>query len=329
MASNSSKLHALLLASLAVLSSPSQNARAQTYPSRPVRLLVAFAPGGTTDFVARLVADKTKDRLGQSIVVENRPGANGAIAADFVGKSEPDGYTLFFSTAGAIAINPSLRADLPYDAARDFVPVAPVVRNTVLFAAGPSLKADTAQDMVTLAREKPGAVTVAITGIGAISHLALELLQRAAGVSLRYVPYRGAGQAISDVIGGQVNAMSADLPALIPQLRAGKVKGLAVASKTRSDALPGAPTFTELGYGDVIAENWAAVLAPARTPPAIVAKLNAAFNAALNDPETRVRFAENGVSAMGGSPEELAALIASEKARWSKAVREIGITVQP
>jgi tripartite-type tricarboxylate transporter receptor subunit TctC len=330
MASSSSKIHALLFASIAVLTSPAtaQN-RAQTYPSRPIRLLVAFAPGGTTDFVARLVADKAKDRLGQSIVVENRPGANGAIAADFVGKSEPDGYTLFFSTAGAVAINPSLRADLPYDAARDFLPVAPVVRNTVLLAAGPSLKADTAQDMVTLARERPGAVTVAITGVGAISHLAIELLQRAAGVSLRYVPYRGAGQAISDVIGGQVNAISADLPALIPQLRAGKVTGLAIASKTRSDALPAAPTFAELGYGDVIAENWSAVLAPARTPPAVVAKLNAAINAALNDPEIRTRFAENGVSAMGGSPEELAALIASEKARWSRVVREIGIAVQP
>jgi tripartite-type tricarboxylate transporter receptor subunit TctC len=183
--------------------------------------------------------------------------------------------------------------------------------------------------MVTLARDKPGAITVAITGVGAISHLALELLQRAAGVSLRYVPYRGAGQAVSDVIGGQVNAMSADLPALIPQLRAGKVRGLAVASKTRSDALPEAPTFSELGYSDVIADNWAAVLAPARTPPAVIAKLNAAFNTALNDPETRARFAENGVSAMGGSPEQLAVLIGSEKARWSKVVREIGITVQP
>jgi tripartite-type tricarboxylate transporter receptor subunit TctC len=319
-------LLALLIAALAALPSPA--AAQDRYPTRPVRLIVAFAAGGTTDFVARLIADKAKGTLGQSVVVENKPGANGAIGADFVSKAEPDGYILFFSTAGALTINPSLRPDLPYDPVKDFAPVAPVVRNTVVFAAGPALKADTAQEMLALAREKPGAITVAITGVGAISHLAIELLQRAAGVGLRYVPYRGAGQAISDVIGGQVSAMSADLPSLIPQLQAGKVKGLAVASKIRSDALPDAPTFAELGLGDVIADNWSAVLAPARTPPAVVAKLNAAFNAAVNDPDTRTKFKENGVSAMGGSPEDLAMLIADETARWRKVVREIGIKTQ-
>jgi tripartite-type tricarboxylate transporter receptor subunit TctC len=323
------RLPALLLAGLAASPWPAAaQDRAQAYPTRPVRLIVAFAAGGTTDYVARLVADKAKGTLGQSVVVENKPGANGAIGADLVAKSEPDGYTLFFSTAGALTINPSLRPDLPYDPVKDFAPVAPVVRNTVLFAAGPALKADTAQDMLTLAREKPGTITVAITGVGAMSHLAIELLQRAADVRLRYVPYRGAGQAISDVIGGQVSAMSADLPSLIPQLRAGKVKALAVASKTRSDALPGAPAFAELGLGDVVADNWSAVLAPARTPPAIVAKLNAAFNAAVDDPDTRARFTENGVSAMSGTPEELATLIADETARWRKVVREIGIRMQ-
>jgi tripartite-type tricarboxylate transporter receptor subunit TctC len=321
------RILALLFAGAATF--PLQVAAQDRYPTRPIRLIVAFAAGGTTDFVARLVADKAKGTLGQSIVVENKPGANGAIGADFVSKAEPDGYTLFFSTAGALTINPSLRTDLAYDPVKDFAPVAPVVRNTVLFAAGPGLKADTAQDMLVLAREKPGAITVAITGVGAISHLAIELLQRAAGVRLRYVPYRGAGQAISDVIGGQVNAMSADLPSLIPQLRAGKVKGLAVASKTRSDTLPDAPTFAELGLGDVVADNWSAVLAPARTPPAIVAKLNAAFNAAVDDPDTRARFAENGVTAMSGSPEDLTTLIADETARWRKVVRDIGLNMHP
>ena len=320
------RILALLFAGAATF--PLQVAAQDRYPTRPIRLIVAFAAGGTTDFVARLVADKAKGTLGQSIVVENKPGANGAIGADFVSKAEPDGYTLFFSTAGALTINPSLRTDLAYDPVKDFAPVAPVVRNTVLFAAGPGLKAGTAQDMLALAREKPGAITVAITGVGAISHLAIELLQRAAGVRLRYVPYRGAGQAISDVIGGQVNAMSADLPSLLPQLRAGKVKGLAVASKTRSDTRPDAPTFAELGLGDVVADNWSAVLAPARTPPAIVAKLNAAFNAAVDDPDTRARFAENGVTAMSGSPEDLATLIADETARWRKVVRDIGLNVQ-
>jgi tripartite-type tricarboxylate transporter receptor subunit TctC len=303
-------------------------AAAQDYPNRPIRMIVAFAAGGTSDFVARLIADKAKGALGQNIVVENKPGANGAIGADYVGKSEPDGYTVFFSTAGAIAINPSMRTDLPYDPVKDFAPVAPIARNTVLFAAGPALKVDTAQDMLALARTKPGAITVAITGVGAISHLAIELLQHAAGIKLQYVPYRGAGQAISDFIGGQVNAMSAEVPVLMPQLKAGKAKVLAVAAQNRSDVLPDIPAFTELGYSEVVADNWSGVLAPARTSPAIIARLNAAFNTAVHNPETRAKLAENGVSTIGGSPEDLVALIAAETARWRKVVRAIGIKAQ-
>jgi tripartite-type tricarboxylate transporter receptor subunit TctC len=320
------RLLPLLSAGLAAMLLP---AAAQDYPARPVRLIVAFAAGGTTDYVARIVADKLKGPLGQTVVVENKPGANGAIGADFVAKSEPDGYTLFFSTAGALAINPSLRADLPYDPVKDFAPVAPVVRNTVLFAAGPALKAGNAQELLAMARAHPGAITVAVTGIGAISHLGVELLQRAAGIRLQYVPYRGGGQAISDVIGGQVSAMNADLPSLVPQLKAGKLRPLAVASTRRSEVLPDTPAWAELGFGDVVADNWSAMVAPARTPSAIVAKLNAALNAALGDPDVRARFAETGVSAMGGSVEDLAALITEETARWRKVVRETGIRSQP
>jgi len=301
---------------------------APAYPSRPIRMIVAFSPGGTTDYVARLVADKVKDLLAQSVVVENKPGANGAIGADLVAKSDPDGYTLFFSTAGALTINPSLRRDLSYDPVKDFAPVAPVVRNTVLFSAGPALNTETARDLLELARARPGSITVAVTGVGAISHLGVELLQRAAGIRLQYVPYRGGGQAISDVIGGQVSAMNADLPSLVPQLRAGRLRPLAVASNNRSDVLPDTPTWAELGFPDVIADNWSAVMAPAGTPPAIVAKLNAALNAAVDDPEVRARFAANGVSATGGSPDDLAAMIAGEIARWRVVVREIGIKPQ-
>jgi tripartite-type tricarboxylate transporter receptor subunit TctC len=298
---------------------------APAYPSRPIRMIVAFSPGGTTDYVARLVADKVKDLLAQSVVVENKPGANGAIGADLVAKSDPDGYTLFFSTAGALTINPSLRGDLSYDPVKDFTPVAPVVRNTVLFSVGPALNTETARDLLDLARARPGSITVAVTGIGAISHLGVELLQRAAGIRLQYVPYRGGGQAISDVIGGQVSAMNADLPSLVPQLRAGRLRPLAVASNNRSDVLPETPTWAELGFPDVIADNWSAVMAPAGTSPAIVAKLNTALNAAVVDPEVRARFAATGVSATGGSPDELAALIARELAHWRVVVREIGI----
>ena len=319
------RLIAPIVIGLAAWPSP---AAAQDYPNRPIRMVVAFAAGGTTDFVARLIADKTKGPLGQNIVVENKPGANGAIGADYVSKSEPDGYMLFFSTAGAITINPSMRADLPYDPVKDFAAVAPIARNTVLFAAGPALKVDTAKDMIALARAKPGTITVAITGVGAISHLAIELLQHAAAIKLQYVPYRGAGQAISDFIGGQVNAMSAEVPVLMPQLKTGKAKVLAVAAQNRSDVLPDVPTFAELGFSDVVADNWSGVLAPARTPPAVIAKLNAALNAAVRDPETRTKLADNGVSATGGSPEDLVALIAAETTRWRKVVKEIGVKVQ-
>jgi tripartite-type tricarboxylate transporter receptor subunit TctC len=300
-------------------------AAAQDYPNRPIKLVVAFAAGGATDFVARQLADKAKALLGQSIVVENKPGANGAIGAEFVAKSEPDGYTLFFSTAGALAINPSMRSDLPYDPIKDFTPIVPVARNTVLFAVNPTLGVATAQEMIARAKQKPGTITVAITGVGAISHLAIEMLQLAAGIKLQYVPYRGAGQAVADFIGGQLNAMSAEVPVLMPQIKAGKATILAVSAQNRSDVLPEVPTFAELGYPDVIADNWSGVLAPPKTPAAIVARLNQAFNAVVRDPEVRRRFAENGVSTIGGTPEDLTELIKSETARWRKVVKETGV----
>ena len=300
-------------------------AAAQDYPNRPIRLVVAFAAGGTTDFVARQLAERAKASLGQNIVVENKPGANGAIGAEFVAKSEPDGYTLFFSTAGALAINPSMRSDLPYDPIKDFTPIVPVARNTVLFAVNPTLGVATAQEMIARAKEKPGTITVAITGVGAISHLAIEMLQIAAGIKLQYVPYRGAGQAVADFIGGQLNAMSAEVPVLMPQIKAGKATILAVSAQNRSDVLPEVPTFAELGYPDVVADNWSGVLAPPKTPPAIVARLNQAFNAVVRDPEVRRRFAENGVSTIGGTPEDLTELIKSETSRWRKVVKETGV----
>ena len=316
------------LALLAIIIILATGADAQDYPTRPIRMIVAFAPGGTTDFMARLIAEKVKAQLGQTVVVENKPGANGAIGADFVAKSEPDGYTLFFSTAGALSINPSMRADLPYDPIKDFTPVSPIARNTVLFAINPALGINSAQELIARAKEKPGTITVAITGVGAISHLSVEMLQVAAGIKLQPVPYRGAGQAVADFIGGQLNAMSAEVPVLIAQIKAGKAKILAVSAQQRSDVLPDVPTFAELGYPDVVADNWSAVLAPPRTPPAIVAKLNAALNAVVKDPEVRRKFAENGVSIVGGTPEELTDLITREIARWRKVVKETGVKAE-
>jgi tripartite-type tricarboxylate transporter receptor subunit TctC len=303
-------------------------AAAQDYPTRPIRMIVAFSAGGTTDYVARLIADRVKGALGQAVVVENKPGANGAIGADYVSKAEPDGYTLFFSTAGALSIIPNMRTDLPYNPLKSFTPILPTARNTVLFAVNSGLGIATAQEMIARAKDKPGTLTVAVTGIGAISHLTIEMLQSAAKIKLQAVPYRGAGPAISDLIGGQVNGMSAEVPVLMPQIKAGKAKILAIAAQSRSEVIPDVPTWAELGYADVVADNWSGVLAPPRTPAAVVAKLNAAFNSVVKDPDVRKRLADVGVSAIGGAPEDLTALITSETARWRKVVAETGVKIE-
>jgi tripartite-type tricarboxylate transporter receptor subunit TctC len=301
---------------------------AQDYPTRPIRMIVAFTPGGTTDFVARLLADKIKGPLGQTVIVENKPGANGAIGAEHVAKSEPDGYTLFFTTVGAVAINPALRSNLPYDSVRDFAPIGLTVRNSTMLVVNAAMKANSAKELAALAREKPGTVTIGITGIGAISHLGLELFQSAAGIKLQAIPYRGAAQAVTDILGGQLDGVFADVPTIISQVKAGKLKALAATSRERSDIFPDVPTFVEQGFADTVADQWAGVLAPARTPPAIIAKVNAAFAAALADADVRDRLRQAGVTPSPGSPEEFARYLKEEIARWSKVIREKGIKVE-
>jgi len=300
-------------------------AQAQDYPTRPVRLVVAFTPGGTTDFMARLIADKMRGALGQSVIVENKPGANGAIGADYVAKSEPDGYTLFFTTVGAVAINPGLRSDLPYDPVKDFAPVGMAAFNSTMLVVNATMKVNSAQELVTLAKAKPGAVAIGVTGIGAVSHLGLELFQSAAGIKLTVVPYRGAAQAITDILGGTLDGLMGDVPTVITQIQAGKVKALAATSTHRSDILPNVPTFVEQGYAGAVADQWAGVLAPARTPPAVIAKLNAALVAALSDPNVRAKLKQNGVSPAPGSPEEFGQYLKDEIARYTKLIRDKGI----
>jgi tripartite-type tricarboxylate transporter receptor subunit TctC len=300
-------------------------AHAHDHASRPIRMIVAFAPGGTTDFVARLLAERASATIGQSIVVENRPGANGAIAAEYVAKSEPDGATLFFSTLGALAINPNLRTDLPYDPARAFAPIAMLVRNTTVLVVRAGLGVHSVSELIARAKEKPGTISMAVTGIGANSHLALELFQSAAGVKFQLIPYRGAAQAMTDLMGNQVDGLFADAPVLLGQISAGKLIALGVMSETRSDVLPSVPTLAELGLPDTIAENWQGVLAPIGTPHAVIARLNRAFVDAVNDPDIRRRLVENGVTVSPSSPEAFANLITNETARWGKIIRDKGI----
>jgi tripartite-type tricarboxylate transporter receptor subunit TctC len=304
---------------------PVGGALAQDYPNRPIRLVVAFTPGGTTDFVARLLCEPLRSLLGQSVVVDNRPGANGAIGAEYVAKSDPDGYTLFFTTVGAVAINPALRSNLPYDPVKDFAPVGMAVFNSTMLVVNASMPVNSARELAALARERPGAITIGVTGIGAVSHLGLELFQAAAGVKFQAVPYRGAAQAMTDLLGGQLDGLFGDTPTVMQQVKAGKLKALAATSQDRSDIFPDVPTFAEQGFADTVANQWAGTLAPAGTAPAVISKLSTAFNAALSDADVRRKLAQAGVTPSPSTPEEFARYLKQEMARWGKLIRDKGI----
>lgn len=300
-------------------------AEAQGYPSHPIRLVVGFAAGGTTDFMARLLADKLRDPLRQIVFVENRTGANGALGAEYVAKMEPDGYTLYFTTAGVAAIYPHLRANPPYDPVKDFTAVGLVAFNSTMLVVNAAMPVNSAQDLAALARQNPGRITIAITGLGSISHLGIELFQAAAGATFLEVPYRGNSPAMTDLLGGQLDGLFGDGPTVVAQIAAGRIKALAATSRRRSDIFLNVPTFVEQGFADTVADQWAGVLAPARTPTDIVATLNAGIFTAMNDPDMRAKLAQAGVVPAPNSPEEFSQYLKDEYARWGRIIREKGI----
>ena len=307
---------------------PMARAGAEDFPTHPVHLIVAFAPGGATDFTARIIAEKMQTLLGQPIVVENKPGANGAIGAEYVAKADPDGYTLFFTTVGAVAINPAFRKNLPYDPRKDFVPVGKAAVNSTLLVVNAKLPVSSARALVDLARQKPSSITIGITGSGAISDLGLLLFEAAAGIKLQAVPYRGAAPAMTDLIGGHLDGLFGDVPTVMAQVRAGKIKALAATSTSRTDIFPDVPTFVEQGFAGVVADNWAGILAPAGTPAPEIAKLNAALVAALDDPAVRARLHNAGTAPAPSSPDEFAAYMRQEQARWAKLIAEKGLKAE-
>ena len=319
-----SRLAAFVSAFLALVA-VAPAAQAQDFPNRPIRMVIAFPAGGPTDFVGRLVADKVKDILGQPVIIENKPGANGALGADSVAKAAPDGYTLFLSTVGAVAITPHMRTDLPYDTLRDFAPVTMVVGNTTVLVVRSDSPYKSAKDLVAAAKEKPGQLAFATTGVGSTTHLAMEFFQTAAGIKFVHVPYRGAAPALTDLLGGQVVAFFADVPVLMPQILAGKVRPLAAASGKRNPKLPDVRTLAEEGYADTAADNWYGLLAPAKTPPAIVAKINDAFVKAINDPAVKQKLIDSGAVPVADKPEAFGATLKAEFERLGKVVREKGI----
>jgi tripartite-type tricarboxylate transporter receptor subunit TctC len=300
-------------------------APAQDFPNRPVHMIVAFAPGGATDFTARIIAEKMGALLGQPVVVENKPGANGAIGAEYVAKADPDGYTLFFTTVGAVAINPAFRKDLPYDPLKDFAAIGKAAVNSTMLVVNAQLPANSARELAALAKQRSKPITIGITGRGAISDLGRLLFEAAAGITLEAVPYRGAAPALTDVIGGHLDGLFSDVPTVMAQVRAGKIKAIAATSTKRSDIFPDVPTFVEQGFAGVVADNWAGILAPAGTPAPAIAKLNAALVGALDDPAVRQRLHNAGTAPAPSSPDEFAAYLREELARWSKLIKEKGI----
>jgi len=317
---------AALTALCAVSASPTQ---AQDYPTRPIRVLIAFPPGGPTDFVGRLIADKMSTLLGQRVYIENKPGANGTVGADNIAKADPDGYSLFLTTAGAVTISPHIIANIPYDSLRDFAPIAEVVTNTTVLVVSPKMAIKTAKELVALAEQKPGAISFASTGIGSTTHLAQVLLADAAGASFLHVPYRGAAPMLTDLLGDQVQVVAADLTVLMSQIEAGTVVPIGAAADRRNQNIPDVPTLAEQGYPNTDASNWYALLAPAKTPTALIKKLNDAVNVALDDPDIRGKIVKSGAVPVGGTPEALGKFMRAEYDKWGRVVRDHGIKETP
>jgi tripartite-type tricarboxylate transporter receptor subunit TctC len=300
------------------------HALAQGYPAKPMRLIVAFPPGGTNDIVARSVAQRLSERLGQQMVVENRPGANGALGAEVAAKSAPDGYTLFIAAVNHVVL-PSLYPKLPYDIERDFAPVVLLAIVPIVVTVNPSLPAKSIAELIALAKAKPGALNYASSGNGAGTHLAGELFKMQAGINLTHVPYKGSGPAMIDLIGGQVQLMFADLPSATAQIKGGKLRALAVGSPRTSPLVPDLPTVAASGLPGYEAYTWVGIMAPAGTPKDIVARLNAEAVAALGRPDLKEALAAQGAEAAPGTPEQFGAHIKSELAKWSQVVKTAGI----
>jgi tripartite-type tricarboxylate transporter receptor subunit TctC len=318
----SSWIAALVFAALMM-----DGAAAQTYPNHAIRLIVPFPAGGTTDIIARDVAKQLTSTLGQSVIVDNRAGAGGNIGSDVVAKAAPDGYTLLMGTVGTHAINPSLYAKMPYDHVKDFTPVILVAGVPNVLEVTPSLPVNSVADLIKLAKAKPGTINFASSGNGTSIHLSGELFKTLTGVDMTHVPYKGSAPAIQDLLSGQVQVMFDNLPSSLAQIKAGKLRPLAVTSSKRSPALPDVPTVAEAGVPGFEASSWFGILAPAGTPPAIVAKINADVNAWLQSPEGKAELAAQGAEAAGGSPDAFVAHIRAETEKWAKVVKASGAKV--
>jgi tripartite-type tricarboxylate transporter receptor subunit TctC len=301
-------------------------ASAQGWPSRPIRIVVPFPPGGSTDIATRPVADRLSQAFGQSVVVENRGGAGGNIGTELVAKSAPDGYTVLIGT-DAVVSNPHTYKNIGYQTLKDFVPVIQLSRQPVVMAVHPSIGVNTLAELVALARQKPG-LGFATSGAGSQQHMAGEWFAKLAGIQLTHVPYKGGGQAITDLVAGQVPLGSLGSSPLIPHYKAGKLKLLAQSTRTRSAALPEVPTYEESGYKGLIIEQWLGVMVPVGTPGEVVARLNAEINKALSDATVRERYFQAAQEALGGTPEQFGKLVRDDYEKYGRLVKDLNIKVE-
>ena len=298
------------------------------YPNKRITFVVPFAPGGSTDIIARLIGEELSKRLGQPVVIENRAGAGGNLGADVVAKAEPDGYTLLMATTGVMAINESLYPEMTYKPAQDFQPVAYVASLTNVLAVTPSLPAKTVEELIAYGKANPGKLTFASSGVGSATHLVGELFKTQTGIDILHIPYKGSGQAMTDLLSGKVSMIFDQIASSVSSINAGKLRALAVTSKTRSEALPNVPPIAEAGVPGFEALSWSGVAVPARTPAAIVNRLNTEINAILSTPQMKQRFAELGADAVGGSPQAFANHVQTERQKWSKLVADAKIRIQ-
>ncbi len=299
-------------------------AQAQGYPERPIRFVVPYPPGGGTDVVARIVQPRLQAVLGQSIVIDNKGGAGGSLGTDIVSKAAPDGYTVLF-TLSSHTINPAIFPKLPYDTLKDFEPVGLVASLPQLLAANPGVPVRTVADLVAQAKAAPDKFSFASVGNGSPGHLAGELMVIRTGAQMVHIPYRGGGPAVTDVMGGQVPLIWVSIPAAAQQVKAGKLRALAVSTVKRSPAFPDVPTMQEAGVADFEVDSWYAMLVPAKTPRAIIDKLNKALNTVLAEPAIRSQLLEQGADAVGGTPEALGKVIAAELPKWAKLAKDANI----
>ncbi|HKQ27162.1 MAG TPA: tripartite tricarboxylate transporter substrate binding protein BugE [Burkholderiales bacterium] len=300
---------------------------AQDYPSRPVRVIVPFPPGGTTDIVARLVADRLGSTLGQPAVIENRGGAGGAIGATEIARAAPDGYTLGIATVSTHGVNPAINPKLAYDALRDFTAISNLASVPNVVSAHPGTGIDDVKGLIEKAKASPGKITYASAGNGSLSHMLGELFKSATSTDLLHVPYKGVGPALNDTLGGQVNILFDNLPSSLPHIQSGKLRALAVSSAARLESLPNVPTFAEAGVPQLNDPSWFGLVGPARLPEAILARVHKAVAAALAAPDVRERMRQAGAVAAGNTPAEFAAQIRAEVERHRRVAAERGIRI--